>query len=229
MKTLPLMLLAAAALAQERQFEVASIKRSQPGATVQDARMDFPKGRFEAVSVTLNNILEALAFFQGKIQGAPGWAASERYDISAKADGEIAPDERGPMVMALLVDRFKLKVHHETKEESGLALAVGKEAPKMAAAKPGEAPSIRVQGRQVWFQAADMFTLTNYLRNILRLPVVDHTGLAGKFDFTVDADGEGTFADRLRAGIEHFGFKVEGTKVKVDVTVIDHAEPPTEN
>jgi uncharacterized protein (TIGR03435 family) len=52
--------------------------------------------------------------------------ASDRYDISAKADGEITPLERGPMALSLLEDGFRLAVHHEAKDEQGIALTTGK-------------------------------------------------------------------------------------------------------
>jgi uncharacterized protein (TIGR03435 family) len=87
-----------------RHFELASIKPSKPGAVVQDARVSFPPGRFEALNVTLYDVLQTLFGFSGSVQGGPKWAESDRYDIVAKADGESAPGERQQMVMALLED-----------------------------------------------------------------------------------------------------------------------------
>jgi uncharacterized protein (TIGR03435 family) len=54
---------------------------------------------------------------------------SSRYDIKAKTEGEFTAAERGPMQMALLQDRFQLAVHHETKEEQGIAVTKGNDRP----------------------------------------------------------------------------------------------------
>ena len=118
-----------------RLFDVASIKRSKPGAVIQDMRITFPPGRMEAVDITLSEMLLSFSGFSGKVEGGPKWVESERYDVIAKADGEITPAERGPMLMALLQDRFKLTVHHEAKEEPGIALTKGKQLPDVKPAK----------------------------------------------------------------------------------------------
>ena len=102
-----LVLAALPALYQQAQFEVASIKPSNPNARVQDMRILVPPGRFEAQNATLKDILMAFSGFAGKVQGGPSWADSERYDIVAKAAGEIPAAQINPMVMALLEDRFK--------------------------------------------------------------------------------------------------------------------------
>jgi hypothetical protein len=52
------------------RLEVASIKPSKPGAVVQDARLSFPPGRFEAINVTLNDLLYSLNGFTGRVEGA---------------------------------------------------------------------------------------------------------------------------------------------------------------
>jgi hypothetical protein len=186
-----------ASLNAPRQFEVASIKPSKPGAAVQDARLNFVGGRFEALNVTLNDVLYSFCGFSGKVQGGPKWTESDRYDILAKFDGAI---------------------------------------------EPGEATLIRLNDRrQVIFQAVNMGRLANYLHQIWRTTVVDHTGIAGKFDFTIELDSvapkisgqsiprQDSFADLLRAAIEQSCFRVETQRVTVDITVIDHVERLSEN
>jgi uncharacterized protein (TIGR03435 family) len=62
-----------------------------------------------------------------RIEGAPGWIESERYRINAKAEGPASLGMmREPMLQALLEDRFKVKVHHETRELPVYALTVAK-------------------------------------------------------------------------------------------------------
>jgi bla regulator protein blaR1 len=222
-------------------FEVASIKPSKTGAVMQDMRIAVPPSRFEAQNITLTELLASLSGFSGKVQGGPKWAESDRYDIVAKAEGEISPSERGQMIMTLLEDRFKFAVHREAKEIPGLALAPGKTPPDLKPSKDGEQTMIRTdERRQVVFHGMPMFGFVNYLSQMLHVTVVDRTRMPGRFDFTLDPerfatvpspDGSGNvaFADRIRAAVEEFGFRLETQKVPVSITVIDHAERPTEN
>jgi uncharacterized protein (TIGR03435 family) len=81
--------------------------------------------------------------------------------------------------------------------------------------------------------------LVNTLANILHTPVVDGTGITGAFDFTLDPlqlsdpaqpvtpDG---WPDLVLAAVrEQLGFKLEKQKAALEITVIDHAEQPTDN
>jgi uncharacterized protein (TIGR03435 family) len=221
--------------AAPRQFDVVSIKPSKPDATMQDMRITFPPGRMEAVNITLSELLLSFSGFSGKVEGGPKWVTSERYDVIAKADGEIKGDERGPMLMALLEDRFRLAVHHESREQSGLALTKGKQEPDVKPAKEGEQVFGRLdERRQVIFRNVRMSDLASYLRGMLSTPVTDRTGMAGRYDFSLDPDSfadtpDEPFRDRIRSAVAALGFKLEPQKVTRDITVIDNAERPTEN
>jgi uncharacterized protein (TIGR03435 family) len=78
---------------------------------------------------------------------------------------------------------------------------------------------------------------------MLHTPVVDQTALSGRFDFPLDMDaaaeeistvspspgGGPRFSDRVRFAVEQIGFRLQPAKLKLDMTVIDHAERPSEN
>jgi uncharacterized protein (TIGR03435 family) len=218
-----------------RRFDVVSIKRSGPDAVIQDMRITLPPGRIEALNITLSEMLLSFSGFSGKVEGGPKWVESERYDVIAKADGEITTAERGPMLMALLEDRFKLAVHHEAREEPGIALTKGKQLPDVKPAKEGVQTLGRLDDhRQVIFRNVRMSQFASYLRGMWGYPVVDRTGMAGNYDFSLDPDsfaitpGE-AFRDRIRSAVEALGFKLEPQRVTRDVTVIDHVERLTEN
>jgi uncharacterized protein (TIGR03435 family) len=221
-----------AAVLAARSFEAVSIQPSRPGAAVQDMRIEFPPGRMEARNITLSELLGAFSGFSGRVEGGPNWVRSDRFDVIAKADGAIAPEERGPMLMAVLEDRFRLAAHHESREEAGIALRAGKE---MAGLKPsggGEMVMGRLdERRQVVFRNVPMAQFAVYLRGMLQVPVVDRTGLQGSYDFDVKPEGDAgeAFRDRIRSGVEEFGFRLEPTRVQRDVTVIDRVERPSEN
>ena len=104
-------------------FEVASIKPNKSG----DGRIAIafqPGGRFTATGVTLRMLI-ANAYGTGqplptsRIIGGPGWINSDRFDIVAKAEGDVPPGPNSPiplMIRAMLADRFKLVVHNESRE-----------------------------------------------------------------------------------------------------------------
>ena len=218
---------------QKRLFDVASIRPSRPGVPIQEQRIIiFPPGRMEALNITLIEILLSFSGFTGIVRGGPKWTETDRYDISAKADGEIAPADRGPMVMAFLEDRFKLAVHHEQKEEAGFALTTGKQPPNVKPAIEGEATLISPgEGGQINFRNVTMVRLTYFVRDKLGAQVRDQTGMAGSYNFSLDTAGEPGEAlrDRVLSAVEVLGFRLQPLKITRDITIIDHAERPTEN
>ena len=107
--------------AQEAQpappaFDVVSVKRSPPdaGASI----VDGGRGQYQAINVPLRvTITNAWSLRDHQIIGAPAWLASDRFDIVAKEPaGTFTPEQRRLMMQALLVDRFKLRAHVETRE-----------------------------------------------------------------------------------------------------------------
>ena len=72
------------------------------------------------------------------IEGGPGWVASERYTINAKAeDNANAYVMQGPLLQTLLENRFKLKIHRETREIPIYELVVAKGGPKLKPFREG--------------------------------------------------------------------------------------------
>lgn len=139
------------------------------------------------------------------VRGGPSWIGSTYYSIDAKPEGtETATMMRGPMLQALLEDRFKLKVHRETKEMPAYALVVAKGGPKLEATKegsctpmaltqspppllePGQPPPCGASsaGRDGLLKAWgwSMANLCRFLTLRLNRKVIDKTGIAGLFD-----------------------------------------------
>src|SRR5215831_5886207 len=182
-----------------REFEVATIKPNNSGPVRPNAQGQLttpfkltPGGLFTATNVTL---LEVLTFFAAKnqIEGGPQWIDSDRFDINAKADlsaGEIKPFTNGgqeewkQMIQGLLEDRFKLRMHRETKEISVLAVVVGKAAPKLQQYTDGPRGTIEPGSqRQLRFHGVPVSSLAGTLSSILRTRVIDATNLSGLYDF----------------------------------------------
>jgi uncharacterized protein (TIGR03435 family) len=195
------------------EFEAASIK------PVVDCSGDFLPGftvdgyRGECVSVR-QMIREAYGVRDYGLLGGPDRLNTELYDIEAKMESSVVdalakltPDQlklaRQQMLQALLAERFKLKVHRETKEEPVYFLSVGKNGPKLQDAKPGDThtfpgadgSAVRGQialtpgsggGRKAGAHSVSMSLFGEYLSFVLARPVVDKTGLTGEYDFTLE-------------------------------------------
>jgi uncharacterized protein (TIGR03435 family) len=117
-------------------FEVASVKSNKNGPlTSMMARM-LPS-RFEATNMPARFLLlQAYRLPTYQIQGAPAWLDSDRFDIAAKAPEGTQPDQLMLMIRSLLIERFKLVAHRETKEAPIYALVLarsdGKLGPKLS-------------------------------------------------------------------------------------------------
>jgi uncharacterized protein (TIGR03435 family) len=114
----PLVIVAVLALAQTPTFEVASVKRSPPDATRIAPGGLSPGGSWRSSNSTLLQIIQR-AFDQysrpGLIVGGPPWIRSDRWEISAKAEGDPPRAQMLLMMQQLLAERFKLQTHIDTR------------------------------------------------------------------------------------------------------------------
>jgi uncharacterized protein (TIGR03435 family) len=148
--------------------------------------------------------------FRMQVLGGPGWIDSDRYDIVAKAEGNPPRAQLyGPMLRALLEDRFKLKVHRETKEAPVYLLTIAKGGPKLRLAKEGSCvstdinhpppqpapgqPRARACGSEVIgidgtfdLYGATMAGFSTQLAIRLDRDVIDKTGIVGMFDIHLE-------------------------------------------
>lgn len=196
-------------------FEVASIKPSRPGSL--DHRDNFARGRYIGINVTTKTlILRAFGISDYQLYGAPDWANSDGYDIEAKVEDSLASsmqkltasqrtDQIRLIFQAMLVDRFKLKVGHETRELPIFGLMVAKNGPKFMPTRLPVAGSVGAastgqqgdRGTNVTSHGLDFtavatgVALTQLAAILAREPeiggrvVVDQTGLTGDYDFTL--------------------------------------------
>src|SRR5882672_2561731 len=113
-------------------FEVASVKQNRSGEGFIRVGM-APGGRFTATNVPLRQLIQLAYQIQPfQIVGGPNWIASDRFDIVAKAAGDVPPQTPGVagpmqlMMRTLLADRFKLTLHNEQREMPIYALVLAK-------------------------------------------------------------------------------------------------------
>lgn len=233
-------------------FDVASVRVSQIGkAGGQGSRRQSIQ--FSPDSVTMRNVS-----FRSCIQWAyhvmdyqitgPDWLAGERYDIAAKSADAVPEDQLRRMLQTLLAERFKLALHRQTKDLPAYVLLVAKGGPKFKESETEGEPSVDPQLNRmaVVIQRTPLSQLVDVLSNILRAPVLDETGLKGKYDVTLDVAqylpeiGEGRGGGGrapidpipiIMTGLqEELGLKLESRKMPLDLLIVDHAEKvPTEN
>jgi uncharacterized protein (TIGR03435 family) len=138
------------------------------------------------------------------IEGGPAWIHTEFYDVNAKAAGNPRQEVmEGPMMQALLEERFRLKIHRETREISVYALIVIK-ASKLNPFKEGSCvpnsvtflPLTLTDGQRpckalvsklsVLAEGATTLEFSKLLNLVLDRPVIDKTGLSARFDIHLE-------------------------------------------
>ena len=237
-------------------FAVATVKAAKPD--VQGYAWRYTPDGVSLSGVPMLQILSAVFDVENdRILGLPNWIKDQRFDIEAKVDPADAPKlkdlnyhQRYAMLLPVLVDRFGLKFHHETRVMPVFDLVVGKGGPKLTEAKPGPDGKVPDGGWSMnnnYFvaNAVTIESLTGALTQQVGHPVVDKTGLTGHYDFKLRwtpedapsmAGADGTSAgsdtsapDLFTALQEQIGLKLESRKEPMDVIVIDHIEKPSEN
>jgi uncharacterized protein (TIGR03435 family) len=182
-----------------------------------------------------------------QLSGLPGWGMDVRFDLEAKMDEDTASalpklpnnqqwQQRQLMLQAALADRFKLKVHRESRMLPVYALVIAKGGSRLKPSQRGEGwwhwsgPAITVHAEPVSMLAMCL----SKLPEIDRI-VVDKTGLAGDYDVDLkwtreEQQAQPDAAPTIFTAIEEqLGLKLVPAKSPVDVIVIDHIDRPTEN
>jgi uncharacterized protein (TIGR03435 family) len=229
-----------AASPTDQAFEVASVKPDKlgnaGGETAPREKITVSPGSLTMQNVSLQTCIKwAYGLRDFQISG-PGWLASEKYQIAAKAPGPAPEPELRLMLRALLSERFKLKTHMETKEKPVYELVVAKNGPKLHAATGGD-PSFGPSAGELVFKNYSMADLADRLSSHpfkLDLPVLDKTGLDGRYDFALKLASN---PDELKHTLEgmdqgpsilaffqdQLGLKLESRKGPVEMLIVESA------
>jgi bla regulator protein BlaR1 len=203
-------------------------------------------------------------YFVDQLIGIPAWMISDddRYDVDAKVDEADLADWQNPvkqpamlrsMLQAMFEERLKMVVHRSSREAPVDLLLVGKRGPKFKETNPDEVhPGTRPMpggGRLSREEEDDQMTVHYFGISISQIatwvlgtgrPVVDKTGLTGRYDVTiqrpalqlsaqqggVSAPDPGPSAASIA---DQLGLKLEPSKGQVETLVIDHVEMPSPN
>jgi uncharacterized protein (TIGR03435 family) len=201
------------------------------------------------------------------IEGGPTWISSVTYQIDAKTERAVGtPLMRGPMLQTLLEERFHLRIRRERRGANVLLLTVAKGGPKLEPWKEGSctpidffsaAPSPLAVGQRycgprraekkgrslkMEFRGVDFDEFSKGFLNRFDRPVVDNTGITGRFDFDLwfsadpppgtqlADDPEDPGAPSIFTALEEqLGLKLEPGKGTREYLVVDSVERPSEN
>jgi uncharacterized protein (TIGR03435 family) len=246
-----------------------------PNAGMTPGRMNLPCLPLKAlISIAYGEVLGGGALGRRPIDvvGGPGWLATEFFAVTAKAEGAATTKEMiGPMLRSLLEERFLVRAHKESKEVPDYALVVAKPNPKLAPTPEGSCTPIDINNtteaafRELGDQrcgAGEMhpvgrvmvgqwhgITLDEFADRLLtswvRRPVINQTGLTGRYNFKLEFTPETTVmrqrpdqppADVQESGPsvftalqEQLGLKLVAEKGSVEVIAVDHVEKLAEN
>jgi uncharacterized protein (TIGR03435 family) len=241
------------------RFEVATIKPHDPKSAKLIGVQLFPGGRVEIIGVSFRTLVEtALRVPYWEISRGEAWTEKDLYDLEAVPPEDLRAsisnlkytwygieDERlRQMLTTLLVDRFQLRFHRETKTGTVYLLQRGKRTFRLAAserakrAENGETidrgiGTIGAAGNWGIYDTS-MSQLAKFASDvILHAPVFDETHLEGYFDYRSPTEVDMSNIESTDAAFPSFisemGLRLKKSQGPVETIVIDHAEKPSEN
>ena len=242
MRRWPVILVAIAG-ASGQTFDVASVKIYRDDGGPRNSRSYSPHGvTFGGCSLGFI-IGEAYNFPVGQLQGPN--SLRQGYDVVGRADNPVSKDQVRLMLQSLLAERFGLTLHRDTRSERVYMLVVAKDGPKLEESqKTAESFGFSGGPTEYVFRNAEMMRLSGFLSGQVDRIVVDHTGLAGIYNFVLKkpdtlpqdspAKSEGRSPDSFTAGnfataLKQLGLQLTPGTAPVDYLVVDRVERPSDN
>jgi len=248
------------------EFEVASIKPVQPNVPHMVGLKVYRGGRVVIPTASLKSLIAtAFGVSYWQISGGDEWVGKDEYNVEANPSESMRSSikdfrytlfgiEDGhlrEMLQALLIDRFQLKFHRETKsgdvyllERNGKTLplrsvadaSTGERWERSSASSVGDSfGSIGYAGGQWTIFGTSMPQLAKYASDfVFHVPVVDRTELSGSFDYRqrqpdIDPVYSGDQSPSFKSYLDEAGLKLQRSTGPVEMFVIDHAAKPSPN
>jgi uncharacterized protein (TIGR03435 family) len=163
------------------------------------------------------------------VAGGPAWMERDRWNVEMKNDIPSTEAQQRALLQTLFAERFKLRVHWESREIPKLRMVAVKSG-KLRGADSAVERSVRWGHGSMEAHSITIAMLAEYLQNELDMQIEDATGLSGKYDFKLewarDPGAADATAPSLFTAIQEFGLKLESIKGPVRVLVIDSGEKP---
>ncbi|MGA7156342.1 MAG: TIGR03435 family protein [Acidobacteriaceae bacterium] len=225
-------------------WEVATVKPSDPNE-MRGQHILLQGRRVELLDTTVEQfLLLGYSVQKSQLANEPAWVTTQRWDVDGVPDvqGEPSLKQLQAMIRKILAERFGLKLHHEQRELAVFALIPAKGGPKLVAdtsdpngwmdQQNGESDGRHVEA----LKNASMGDLALILQFHVDRPIIDQTGLKGRYDFKLQwsTDDAPTTATDALPGLftaiqDQIGLKLERVKAPADVLVIDTVERPGAN
>jgi uncharacterized protein (TIGR03435 family) len=199
--------------------------------------------RFRIVTTLAGAILWANDIFDHnyKLPGGPQWIHRNHYQIEGKAQAPATKKEMQAMLQSLLADRFKLKLHRESREMPVYALVLANAGSKLPSSTEscGENGCIGVAPGDFFAKSAKMEDIAATLSNMLDRPVLDRTGLSERYDLRMRFDPNSaklyaseaagrprSDAPSIFVAVQDLGLRLEARRAPVEILVVDSASEP---
>jgi uncharacterized protein (TIGR03435 family) len=227
------------------KFDVASIRLNKSG----DTNGWIGPGPNGGLKSQNNSALQLITFAYNvrdfQVEGGPAWLKSDRFDILATSERLAAAKtledwhQNRERVRNLLIERFKLQAHLETRELPAYTVTVDKQGHKL---KPSRADEIekthlRIGRGTLQATAVPLDMVMEGLSSILGRKVVNETGLTDTYTFNLEwtpdtlatNNSEAVNGSIFTAIQEQLGLKLSSSKRPVEIVVVERLERPTEN
>lgn len=229
------------------KFEVATIKLSDPDKHNSGFHTEGTRLFYE--NETMQDMLAfAYRVTARQVIGGPDWFTTKHFDIRGTADeqGIASVAQQQEMLRLLLEDRFKLKIQHEERDMVRVVITLARGERKI---KPTERkdflPDVSCRGsaseRDCTFGGVSMDLFAFAMQFLLDRPVINKTGLDGKYDFHLkftpaDAPASADTSANTNAPpnlftamTEQAGLHADSSKGPTEVIVVQHVELPSDN
>lgn len=232
------------------QFEVASLKPGAPGGRLGTIYPASGRRRYVGSNVSLKLMISVGYHVNSdQISGGPPWISSALFDLNAEAEKPSRIEDLHAMLRNLIAERFKLRMHSETKTRPVYVLSVDKSGIKMMPSDPATAGDPLISQPSAGTLTAHN-TPMDYFGWLLSLfldrPILNQTGLDGIYDFRLswtpalsaslpdshsfsDTGDDNTAPGIFEALRQQLGLRLHAQNGPVEILVIDHAEKPDPN
>lgn len=248
------------ARSQEQAFEVASIRRSPPAEASQSRSTGVGIVSEDPSMISLRQIslkqllMRAYGLKQFQVNG-PDWLDTERYDVSAKLPAGASEGQIPAMLQLLITKRFRMTIRWDTARKGAYVILIDKNGPKLTPTVTGVNDSVRAdQARSINLSSAGPIKLNGattealaaFLSHAMGQPVLDKTGIQGRFDITlnlsvkdisaarqlstVPSDDAGYAPTAIFDAVRNLGLRLDPQKTEIKrLTVVRADRVPTEN
>jgi bla regulator protein blaR1 len=231
-------------------FAVSVVKPSGPDS-VRSIKFS-PGGRFTARNATVRLLIKiAYDLTDDQLTGGPAWIGVKRFDVDATPDapdGDVIDQVRDRQrLQGLLADRFQLDLRSEMRMMSTYALVVAKSGPKLKKSQAPDAPTqFHANAGEVLLTSATLDQFANAVSDWVRQPVLNQTGLDGKYDLRLEWTPDQPMATASPTGAppdqtadsgptiftalqQQLGLSLQSRKNQALCKVVDRVQLPSEN